>query len=287
MQKVVLITGCSSGFGFRAAIKFAENGYKTYASVRDFNSSGAKDLLEIKNTKKLPLEIIEIDVTSQQTIDKAIKKMIKKSAHIDILINNAGYGYLGPIEETPIVEIQSLYNTNVLGVIRMVQAVVPHMRKSASGLIINISSINGIVPFPLFSIYSSTKFAIETLTEGLRFELKHFGIDVVAVEPGSYLTQFATNKREPQGMMRQSSPYKKLLTNFFNRYQKTHSKDTNHWVSKTANPQEVVDLLFKIVQMKQPKARYLVGADAYKYYYLRKFLPFSVWEMILRKVYKW
>lgn len=287
MQKVVLITGCSSGFGFGTAIKFAENGYQTFAAVRNIKSEGAKQLVKISNTRKVPLEVIEIDVTNKITIKAAIAKITRKTGRIDILINNAGYGYLGPIEETPIEDIQALHDTNVLGVIRMVQAVIPCMRRNASGFIINISSINGIVPFPLFSIYSSTKFAIETLTEGLRFELKHFGIHVVLIEPGSYLTKFSSNRKQPKNLLSSLSPYKVLLDNFFHRYQKTHDVDTKHLASKTANPREVVDKIFHIAQLVNPRARYLVGRDAYKYYYLKKFLPFFLWELILRKVYKW
>ncbi len=287
MQKVVLITGCSSGFGYAAALKFAENGYMTYASVRNLRSEGAKQLQKVTEEKNLPLEVIEIDVRSDTSITKNITHIIHKRNTIDILVNNAGYGYLGPIEETPIKEIQDLYQTNIFGVIRMIQAVVPIMRKHSSGLIINLSSINGIVPFPLFSIYSTTKFAIETLTEGLRFELKHFGINVAAVEPGSYLTRFSINRKQPKHILRLSSPYKILIDNFFHRYQQTHTTQGKHLVSKTANAQEVADVIFKIAQTPKPSARYRVGLDAHKYYYLRKFLPFFLWEWTLHKIYKW
>lgn len=282
----MLITGCSSGFGYGMAIKFSHNGYKTYAGVRSLQSTGAKQLQEISKKNSL-LQVIELDVCHQKSITNAITLITKQTGRIDILINNAGYGYLGPIEETPIKDIQEIYETNVFGVLRMVQAVVPVMRKKSSGLIINFSSINGIVPFPLFSIYSSTKFAIETLSEGLRFELQHFGIQVVTVEPGSYLTNFAKNRKQPQTLHASSSPYKMLINNFFTRYKKTHDSNIKHFASKTENPQEVVDALFEISQTKNPKARYRIGRDAQKYYYLRKILPFFVWELLLHKLYKW
>lgn len=287
MQKVVLITGCSSGFGYGMALKFAKSGYRTFASVRDLTSSGSRDLQKIQKEKKFPLEVIRIDVCDDTSIKKAVSYITKKTGTIDILINNAGYGYLGPIEEAPIEDIKALYETNVLGTVRMVQEVVPLMRKHSSGLIINFSSINGIVPFPLFSIYSSTKYAIETLTEGLRFELKHFGIDVTMVEPGSYLTKFSQNRKQPKNLMREESPYKKLLDTFFRRYSQTHSIKIKQFVSKTADPRDVIDAVFQIAQAKNPKARYRIGRDAQKYYYLRTFLPFFLWEAILRNVYKW
>ncbi|CAN5207278.1 oxidoreductase [soil metagenome] len=287
MKKVVLITGCSSGFGYGMAIKFAESGYLTFASVRNLKSEGAKHLAKIAEENGLSLEIIPIDVTDQKSILKGVSSITKKVGRIDILINNAGYGYLGTIEETPIEDIESLYQTNILGVIRMVQAVIPVMRKKSSGLIINFSSINGIVPFPLFSVYSSTKFAIETLSEGLRFELKHFGITVVVVEPGSYLTNFSRNRKQPANLMSRSSPYRGLVNNFFYRYHKTHATEKKHVVSKTANPQEVVDAVFRITEEKEPKASYLVGWDAKKYYYLRKIIPIFLWEKLLHRTYNW
>ncbi len=287
MKKVVLITGCSSGFGFGLALQFARSGYYTYASVRDLKSKGAKELLLIKGKQKLPLEVIEIDVTNEKMIKKAVEAVVTKSSRIDILINNAGYGYLGPIEGTPLADIEEIYKTNVFGTIRMVQAVVPIMRKKKSGRIINMSSINGIVPFPLFSIYSSTKYAIETLTEGLRFELKHFGIAVTAIEPGSYLTSFTSNRKQPSTLMDIHSPYKQLITNFFSRYRKTHDIQQRKIASKTADPSEVINAVFRIAEVRDPKPRYRIGRDAHKNYYIRKVLPFFLWERVLSMMYRW
>lgn len=285
--KTVLITGCSSGFGYLTALKFSRNNYYTFASVRNPNSTGAKKLQEIAQKESLPLEIIQIDVQNEISIKKAIDYIKKQKKLIDILVNNAGYGYLGTIEETTIEEIKALYGTNIFGVIRMIQAVVPIMRKQQSGLIVNLSSINGIIPFPLFSIYSTTKFAIETLTEGLRFELKHFGIDVVAVEPGSFLTNFSKNRQTPKTLHSKASPYYGLINNFFKRYEQTHRTGDKSATSKTADPQEVADTIYTIAHTTKPRLRYLVGGDAYKFYYLRKILPAFIWEWLLHKIYKW
>lgn len=281
-MRTVLITGCSSGFGYLMTLKFARNGYHVIAGVRDIKSDGAKKLSQITTQKKVLIEVVHLDVTQENTIKKAFSRGLK----IDILINNAGYGYLGLIEETPIDDYKKIYDTNVLGTIRMVQAVTPIMRKQGNGVIINFSSINGIVPFPLFSIYSSTKFAIETLSEGLRFELAPFGIQVVVVEPGSYATNFSKNRVEQPELRRKNSPYKKLIAKFFSRYVQTHAADVKG-VSKVADPQEVAEAVYKIAQTKNPNLRYRVGLDAHKYYYIRKFLPFFVWEKILRKTYEW
>lgn len=303
-NKVVLITGCSSGMGFQTALKFARDGYTTIASVRDIQSTGARELIKIKNKEKLPLEVIKIDVTDDKSVSEGVKqatKLAKVRGKIDILINNAGFGYLGPIEDFTIDEIKNQYETNIFGVVRMVKAVAPIMRRQnghgrdaepdlhtePDPLIINLSSIAGIVPFPLFSIYSSSKFAIETLSEGMRFELSHFGIKVVIVEPGSFATNFVKNRKYPKAFHKKNSVYQKLTENFFARYEKTHDKNKISLMNKVSTCEKVVDLIYEIAHTKNPKIRYMVGNDAYLYYFLRKLLPSQVWEWLLHKVYKW
>lgn len=224
-----------------------------------------------------------MDVTNQNSIDKTVNEI--KDKGIDILINNAGYGTLGPIEEFSIQEVKDQYETNILGVLRMYKSIVSIMRKNKSGIIINISSINGIVPFPLFSIYSSSKFALETLTEGMRFELAKFSIKVYLVEPGSFKTDFSKNRKGPKGFDISTSPYSKLVHNFQKRYEKTHAQGKT--ITKVGNPIQVANKILEIIDKKPIKFRHLVGADAYKYYTLRKLLPYSLWERLLHFVYKW
>lgn len=286
-NKNILITGCSSGMGYQTALKFAQSGYKTFASVRNIQSEGAKKLLQIATNEKLPLELIQIDVSSDESVKSGITNVLQTTDHIDILVNNAGFGYLGPIEDFEIDEIHDQYETNIFGVLRMVKAVAPIMRKNGSGLIVNISSIVGLVPFPLFSVYSSSKYAIETLSEGLRFELAHFGIKVVLVEPGSFLTSFANNRKHPKQFNAPDSPYKTLVETFFGRYQKTHDKAKVSFLSKVAEPQKVVDLIYKIAHTDKPKIRYIIGYDAQMFLFLRRVLPEIVWEWLLRFTYKW
>ncbi len=291
MQKVVLITGCSSGIGYLSALMFARNGHKTFATVRNLKSEGAKDLKKIAKDEGLPLEVYQLDVTKDLSVTKAVKSVINskinKEGKIDILINNAGFGYLGPIEDFTVDEIKDQYETNIFGVLRVTKAVAPHMRKQQSGLIINISSINGLVPFPLFSVYSSSKFAIETLSEGLRFEFSHFGIKVVIVEPGSFLTKFVDNRKHPKTFMGVKSAYNELTSNFFARYNKTHDKAKVTFLNKTLNPSRVVDTIYNISELDNPSPRYLVGYDAWLFYSLRKLLPWQIWEYLLKKAYKW
>ena len=163
MNKVALITGCSSGFGYLTALKFARNGIITFASVRDLNSEGTVQLKKVADEEKLPLDIIQIDVTNDESVKKGVEYIIQKNKRIDVLVNNAGVGYYGPVEEFSIEEIQSQYNINVLGVVRTVKEVMPWMRKQKNGLIINVSSVAGLVTFPLYGLYSSSKYALEAL----------------------------------------------------------------------------------------------------------------------------
>ena len=286
-KPVVLITGCSSGFGYLTALKFARNGWLTFASMRDVEGVGAKELWETRSRESLPIELVKIDVGDEISVKEGVAEVVKKTGRIDILVNNAGFGYLGPVEEFSVDEVKSQFETNVFGTLRMVKAVTPLMREGRSGTIINISSINGLISFPLFGVYSSSKFALEALSVSLRFELSHFGIKVVLVEPGSYLTKFATNKKHPVLFGKEGSIYKELEDQFFHRYQKAHEKVEGSFISRFTDPQRVADLIFKISQEKNPQQRYLIGVDAHLYYWLKKMLPNSFWELLLHKVYNW
>lgn len=278
MKKVVLITGCSSGFGFETAKLLSQSGFITYASARNLQSAGIKTLkaLGLPNLHFLPL-----DVTQKQIIHSAINQIIKQQGKIDILINNAGFGYLGPIETFTTQEIQAQYDTNLFGPLRCVKAVIPHMRQCHSGLIINLSSINGLVPFPLFGVYSSSKFALETLSETLKFELKPFGINVVLVEPGSFRTRFTQNRHLAAGLA--TSAYGQWATDFYSRL----GHQEQHLPASSMQPQRVSKAILKICRSSHPKLRYRVGFDAHLYYWAHKFLPYPIWSKIINFVYRW
>lgn len=285
-RKTILITGCSSGFGYESAVKLSQKGYVVFAGVRTIKSDGVKRLRVLVKQSNLPINIIELNVNSETAVKKAVSQIYKKTSRIDVLINNAGYGTRGPIEDFSIDEVKAQFETNVYGVLRMIKAVIPVMRKQKSGLIINVSSISGLVSFPLFSIYSASKFAVETLTEGLWFELKHFGIDVCMVEPGSFKTNFSNNRKDAGMMYRANSPYKRLIETFDSRYKKTHAK-TSGVTSKQKEPEEVVDTFLEIIESKSPKLRYRIGMDAHKNYWIRKLMPDFLWMKLLRRLYKW
>lgn len=283
INKKVLITGGSSGIGYETAKLCALKGHTVYATARNLDSKGIQELKKLTKENNLKMHFYALDVTKQESIDNLITELKPKG--IDVLINNAGYGTLGPIEEFSIQEVKDQYETNIVGVLRMYKSIVPIMRKQNNGIIINISSINGLVPFPLFSIYSSSKFALETLTEGMRFEISKFNIKVYLVEPGSFKTDFPKNRKAPQGFDISLSPYNSLVNNFQKRYEKTHAE--GNIVTKVGNPIQVANKILEIIDKKPNKFRHIVGADAYKYYILRKLLPYNVWEKLLHLVYSW
>lgn len=285
-KKVVLITGCSSGFGFMTALKFARSGFLTFASMRDVECDGAKEVLEIKKKESLPIEILPLDVTSQLSVEEAVQMAVNKASRIDVLVNNAGFGYFGPVEEFSVDEVKAQYETNVFGVLRMVKSVVPVMRQQKYGSIINISSIAGLISLPLNGVYSSSKFALESLTEALRFELNHFNIKVSLVEPGSFSTSFWNNLKYPKSLELADSPYQNFSKESLSKWKKAESRFKSSISARFFNPDAVVNKIYEVAQMENPSLRYPVGLEA-NAIFLRKLLPQSLWERLLHKVYKW
>ena len=186
MNKTVLITGTSSGIGKSAAQIFQANGWNVIATMR--NTDAGTELSQLDNVM-----VIALDVTKQDTIDAAIAKGLQKFGKIDVLINNAGYGMMGPLEASTEDLMQSIFDVNVFGVIRVTKALLPHFRANKEGLIVNVSSIVGRSCFPYQTLYHATKHALEGLTESSQYELKPLGINVKLVEPGGVATEFINN----------------------------------------------------------------------------------------------
>lgn len=279
-----MITGCSSGFGYVTALKFAREGWRTYAGIRAVNE-GSKDLEKAAAQEKLPVKLIKLDVTIQAEVDQAIRQIIKESGRIDVLVNNAGFGYLGPVEDFTIEEIQAQFAVNFFGYIRMAKAVLPQMRKQHSGRIINISSVTGLLTFPVHGVYSSSKFAVEAISEALNFEVRPFGIKVVIIEPGIFITNFDKNRSFARQYLTGDTPYKGLRDplgkNNANRLR------NNNIIKKLTNPEKVANKIFFAATTGSPKLRYKMGADTRIYTIIRKLVPQSLWDWGLHKIYQW
>ncbi len=187
----VLITGATAGFGRETAQKLAKDGHRIFASARDIkgkNADAAQSLEQWANEKNLKLSVVEIDVSDEQSVNRGVSSILKEAGHLDVVVNNAGIVGLGPIEAYSLDQIEAMYNTNVFGSLRIIQAVLPGMRERKAGLLIQISSVGGRTYLPFHGIYNSTKWAVESIAEGLNFELRSHGIDSVIIEPGAFNT---------------------------------------------------------------------------------------------------
>jgi NAD(P)-dependent dehydrogenase (short-subunit alcohol dehydrogenase family) len=255
--RVAVITGSSSGIGFETALLLARSGFHTYATMRNLEKS--KNITEIANTEKLPLQVVQLDVNDDISVKNAIDKIVAaaENKRIDVLVNNAGYGLFGPLEDISIEEIKAQFETNFFGVIRVTQQVLPVMRKQNSGgsTIVNVSSVGGRIGIPVLSAYQSTKFALEGLSESMSYELEPFGIRVVIIEPGFIRTNIINSSTTAEKALDSKSPYFSLT-----------QKVKNHFKSMMENasspPEEVAKVILQAITSENPQLRYTVGNDA-------------------------
>ncbi|MFN2434915.1 MAG: SDR family oxidoreductase [Nitrososphaeraceae archaeon] len=215
--------------------------------------SKAKRIQELITREKLPLKIIQLDVTDNQSIKLAVKKILTDSGGIDILINNAGYGMFGPIEEITMEEVKKQFETNFFGTIRLIKSIVPIMRKQGNGIIVNISSMVGRFGVPLNSAYVSSKFALEGLSESISFELEEFGIRVIVIEPGVVQTDFFQNLKIKG--MNTDSPYHSLMARRVTFLEKAMK-------NSPSSSYQVANTILYALNSKDPDFRYVVGNDA-------------------------
>lgn len=192
-KKVIVITGCSSGLGFELAIKLAKLGHSVYAGSRKANKLEKK--LEKRKYIRDNLKVIKLDVAKERTVKNSFNKILSQEGRVDILINNAGYGLVGAIENLRVSQIKDVLNINLIGYIRCIKSVLPTMRKNGSGIIINISSVSGVVASSFLGAYCASKFGLEGLIESLKIELYKYNIRVVLVEPGLLNSSFIKNSK--------------------------------------------------------------------------------------------
>jgi NAD(P)-dependent dehydrogenase (short-subunit alcohol dehydrogenase family) len=274
-DKVALVTGSSSGIGFETSLMLARAGFNTYASMRNLEKS--KNITEIAKKEKLPLQVVQLDVNNDGSVKDAIVKILKADQRIDVLINNAGYGLFGSVEDTSIEEIKAQFETNFFGVVRVTQQVLPLMRRQNSGTIVNVSSVGGRIGLPALSAYHSTKFALEGLSESIAFELEPFGIRVVIIEPGVIRTNILNSSSSAKKALDPKSPY-------FSLSQKLNDNFKSMMESESSSPpEEVAKVILQAVTSENPQLRYSVGDDAANLIDARKNMPDKEFRKMIMK----
>jgi len=250
-NKVAVVTGSSSGIGYETSLALAREGFLTYATMRNLEKGGS--IKSDSDKENLPLKIMQLDVTDDASVGKAVQSIISDSGRIDILVNNAGYGLTGAFEDLSLDEIKQQYETNFFGVVRVTQAVLPIMRKQKSGKIINISSGAGRFGYPGGSAYVSTKFAMEGLSESLSYELDPFGIKVILVEPGVIRTNFGNGMVVAKKSQDPASAYLSMTRKM--------NDVLGQLMQNGSPPSLVANLVLQAAKSDNPNLRYLAGKD--------------------------
>jgi len=256
-SKVILITGASTGIGLETAVQLAELGHQVYASMRNLNKRALLDQ-EI-DQRKVKVRVLQLDVQDEKSIQACVAEIIAKEQRIDVLINNAGAGFIKPMEQATMAEIQQVMDINFYGVIRCCKAVMPFMRQQKSGHIINVSSVGGIVGSPVNEIYCAAKFALEGLSESLATYLEpYFGINISLIEPGGTITEFGnslTRYFESTGGILDDD-YKPLMETYMG-YRATFTEEFKERAFQ--KPSDIAAVIIKCIHDPNPKVRYLTS----------------------------
>ncbi|AZM48200.1 short-chain dehydrogenase/reductase [Streptomyces sp. WAC 06738] len=267
--KIALVTGASSGIGEATALKLQDLGYTVYGAARR-----TERLEPLADRGVLPLAM---DVTDDASMRAGVERIITDSGRIDVLVNNAGYGSYGAIEDVPMDEARRQFEVNVFGAMRLAQLALPHMRAQHGGTIVNISSMGGKIHTPLGGWYHGTKFAIEALSDCLRMEAKPFGVDVVVIEPGGIATEWggiaADHLRETSG----TGPYAKQA----DAVATSLSSEAN--AKRNSPPQVIADAIGKAVTARRPRTRYATGFAARPMIAVRRILPDRAFDAVMRR----
>ena len=264
-EKVILVTGASSGIGRACATGLAQQGHRVYGTSR------------APRSKDYNFTMLSMNVIDTASVLAAVQTLLEREGRIDVVINNAGFGYGGAVEDTAIEEAHTILETNFFGALRVCHAVLPSMRAQGSGTIINISSIGGLVSLPFQGLYSASKYALEGISEALRMEVKRFGIHVVLVEPGDTCTQFTANRRNTRNADK-SPVYREA-------YRRTLAQIEADECNGAA-PEAIARTVMRIVATPRPKVRYIVGQFHQKLAVLvKRLVPSGLFERIIMMVY--
>ena len=272
MEKIAVITGSSSGIGLETVLALAREGYYTYATMRDITKSDK--IKEIKQKENLKIDVLELDVDNENSAKTAIRQILDQKQRIDVLVNNAGWGLWGCVEDVSVDEFKAQFETNFFSIIRLIQEVTPTMRKQGSGTIVNVSSVAGRIGFPASPAYISSKFALEGLSESLRLEMAPFGVNVVIIETGVIKTNFLN----PMKMYKisESDTLDRDITVKVTSGVKMMAEMGTH-------PKEVADTIVKAIKNENPLPRYIVGNDASMFLEARKNKTDIEFENYLKK----
>jgi NAD(P)-dependent dehydrogenase (short-subunit alcohol dehydrogenase family) len=275
-SRAVLITGCSSGIGHATAERLIAGGWKVYATAR--NADAISDLAGLGATT------LALDVTDEQSMSEAVRAVTEAEGAVGVLVNNAGYSQSGAVETVPPEQIRRQFETNVFGLIRMAQLVLPGMRDQGWGKVVNIGSMGGRVTFPGGGVYHATKYAVEAISDSLRFEVRGFGIDVILIEPGLIVTRFgetaagsvSDTEGPPEG---REGPY-----GHFNRQVAKLTADAykGPMVKLGGGPEKVAEAIAEALVARRPKARYPVTPSAHLMINQRRITPDRVWDLMMR-----
>ena len=272
MEKVALVTGSSSGIGLETSLALARDGFYTFATMRDVSKD--EKIKKMIGNENLNIEILQLNVDSEESVNSAINMVMEKKGQIDVLINNAGYGMWGTVEDVSIDEFKEQFETNFFAIIRLIHKIAPIMRNQGSGNIVNVSSVAGRIGFPVSPAYISSKFALEGLSESLRFELMPFGVNVIIIEPGVIKTNFFDSMKLAEKAQRDST-YKEITEKVISGVKMMAEMGTH--------PKEVADMIIKAINDEKPLPRYVVGNDAMMFLEARKMKTDLEFENYLKK----
>lgn len=270
MKKVALITGASSGIGFDTAVELQKKGFIIYGAARRVD--------RLEKLKEKGINIIELDVTNEESMKNCVNTILEKEGSIDVLVNNAGYGSFGAVEDVSMEEARRQIEVNVLGLARMTQLVLPSMRKHKFGKIVNISSMAGKIHTPFGAWYHATKFAVEGFSDCLRMEVQGFGIDVILVEPGGIKTDWGTIAADHLENSAKGGAYEKDAS------KAAKNMKTRYTGDSLTKPIVIANTIVKAVTARKPKTRYLVGYAAKPGVFLRRILSDRMFDKIIKRM---
>jgi NAD(P)-dependent dehydrogenase (short-subunit alcohol dehydrogenase family) len=270
-SSAVLITGCSSGIGRATALRLAAEGFKVYATARRPET--------IADLRDRGCETLPLDVLDEDSMQRAVETVSDAQGAVGVLVNNAGYSQSGAVETVPLDAVRRQFETNVFGLIRMCQLVLPGMRAQHWGKIVNLGSMGGRLTFPGGGAYHATKYAVEAISDALRFEVRGFGVDVILVEPGLITTEFGRTAAASVGQTPESGPYTK-----FNRHvaKLTEAAYRGPLRFLGGGPESVADTIAGALKADRPKARYAVTPSAHLMINQRRFTPDQLWDLMMR-----